>query len=501
MKPNRRETISLLAGAAPVAFGVLSASTANPVSANDAKPAAATDRHKSQSIETHIGRLEFTHDFANGYPTDATVDRLYDERDFQRACQAYLWSLPAVSFASWQRGVTRDLGARNGQIVAILSLEARRGILTANATTPYYLGFADLSAGPLVMVIPPRGVQGGISDAWQQTIPGTESPGTYLVLAPGQKAPDDVGGYIVRNSRTFNIFLGARLTDTDPDQAKEALAQLQMYPYARHDNPPKPDILDAGTTSWSGLPPRGMEYWQRVDDVIQAEPIEASDIFFHAMLRPLGLEKGKPFKPDARQAKILTDAALVGEAMAKANSADRRFKDDKYRSDAHWDHALLLDADAPDAFWNLIDERASWFYEAVGAGPAMAPKRPGPSSAYLGAYKDKAGEWLDGGRSYRLRVPPNPPIRLFWSVTLYDVDTRALILNPQEIADRSSRMDLRQNEDGSVDIHCGPKAPAGFEKNWIPTVPGKNWFAYFRFYQPTEAYFDRSWPLPDFEQV
>jgi hypothetical protein len=219
------------------------------------------------------------------------------------------------------------------------------------------------------------------------------------------------------------------------------------------------------------------------------------------MLRPLGLEKGKPFKPDARQTKILTEAALVGEAMAKTNSADRRFAGGKYRPDAHWDFALQLDADNPDAFWDLLDERASWFYEAVGAGPAMAPKRLGPSSAYLGAYKDKAGKWLDGGTSYRLRVPPNPPIKLFWSVTIYDVDSRALILNDQRIADRSSRMDLRKNEDGSVDIYCGPKAPAGFEKNWIPTVPGKNWFAYFRFYQPTETYFDRSWPLPDFEQV
>jgi hypothetical protein len=454
-----------------------------------------------QKIDTRIGALEFTHDFANGYPTDATVERLYDERDFQRACQAYLWSLPAVSFTSWQRGITNTLGAKNGQIVAVLSLEARRGILTANATTPYYLGFADLSAGPLVMVIPPRGVQGGISDAWQRTIPGTESPGTYLVLAPGQKAPDSVIGYTVRQSPTFNIFLGARLTDADPEKAKEALAQLQMYPYAQRDNPPKADILDVGTKTWSGLPPRGMEYWERLDDVIQREPLEPHDIFFHAMLRPLGLEKGKAFKPDARQTKILTDAALVGEAMAKANSADRRFAGGKYRSDAHWDFALQLDADDPDAFWDLIDERASWFYEAVGAGPAMAPKRPGPSSAYLGAYKDKAGKWLDGGTSYRLRVPPNAPIKLFWSVTVYDADTRALTKNDQKIADRSSRMDLRKNADGSVDIYCGPQAPAGFERNWIPTVPGRNWFAYFRFYQPTEAYFDRSWPLPDFEQL
>jgi hypothetical protein len=269
----------------------------------------------------------------------------------------------------------------------------------------------------------------------------------------------------VRHSPTFNIYLGARLTDEDPESARRTLAQLKMYPYAQRDNPPPIDILDVGTRAWSGAPPRGMEYWQRLDDVIQREPVEPRDIFFHAMLRPLGLEKRQPFKPDARQTQILTEAALVGEAMAKANSADRRFAGGKYRADAHWDFALQLDADNPTDFWNQLDERASWFYEAVGAGPAMSPKRPGPSSASLGAYKDKAGEWLDGGRWYRLRVPRNPPIKLFWSVTIYDVDTRALILNEQQIADRSSRMDLRQNDDGSVDIYCGPKAPAGFEQN------------------------------------
>jgi hypothetical protein len=256
-----------------------------------------TGQNQPQKIETRIGTLEFTHGFANGYPTDATVEKLYDERDFQRACQAYLWSLPAVSFMAWQRGITQQLGARNGQIVAILSLEARRGILTANATTPYYLGFADLSAGPLIMVVPPRGVQGGISDAWQRTIPGTESPGTYLVLAPGQKAPEDVTGYTVRQSRTFNIFLGARLTDADPESAKAALAQLQMYAYAQRDNPPKAEILDVGSKAWSGLPPRGMEYWERLDDVIQREPIEPRDIF---CTRSCGRSASKRANPSSR---------------------------------------------------------------------------------------------------------------------------------------------------------------------------------------------------------
>jgi hypothetical protein len=486
---NRRRSIAFIAVAVFIAASALSGSTIRAQSA------------ATETVDTRIGKLEFTHDFANGYPTKETVDRLYDERDFQRACQAYLWSLPAVAFNAWQRGTNQQLGAKNGQIVAILSYEARRGILTANATTPYYLGFADLSSGPLVLEMPSRGVQGAINDSWQNAIPDTEKPGKYLVLAPGQKVPDDVAGYVVRHSPTVNVFLGVRLTDPDPKSAAEALSHLQMYPYSERKNPPKMEILDAGTKIWSGLPPRGMEYWERVNDVIQNEPIEPRDIFFHAMLRPLGLEKGKPFKPDARQTKILTDAALVGEAMAKANSADRRFAGGQYRSDAHWDFALRLDADDPSGFWNLLDERASWFYEAVGAGAAMAPKRPGPSSAYLSAYKDKAGDWLDGGNTYRLHVPANAPVKLFWSVTVYDVDTRALIRNDQKIADRSSRMDLRKNDDGSVDIYIGPQAPPGFEKNWIPTVAGRNWFAYFRFYNPTEAYFDKSWPLGDFERI
>ncbi len=289
----------------------------------------------SQKIESRIGPLEFTHDFANGYPTDKTIEVLYDERDFQRACQVYLWSLPAVSFTAWQRGVTKGLGAKNGQIVAILSYEARRGILTANATTPYYLGFADVSAGPFVLEMPVRGVQGAMNDSWQNVIPGTNAPGKHLVLAPGQKVPEDASGYDVCHSPTVNIFLGVRLTDADPESAKQALAQLKMYPYSQRDYPQKMEILDAGTKAWSGLPPRGMEYWERLNDVLQHEPTEPRDIFFQAMLRPLGMEKDKPFKPDKRQTKILTDAVLVGEAMAKANSADRRFAGVKYRSDAH----------------------------------------------------------------------------------------------------------------------------------------------------------------------
>jgi hypothetical protein len=404
-----------------------------------------------------------------------------------------------VSFAQWQHGQA-SFGATSGDIAEILSYDDRLGILTPNATTPYYIVFADLSGGPLIIDMPPN-VRGGLSDGWQHALPDTNKSAKYLVLGPGQEAPADVAGFEVRRSTTFNMFVGIRITVTDPKEAAALLAQFRAYPYAQRANPPAAKIVAPQGKHWSGTPPRGMEYWRRLDEVIQREPIDERDRLFHAMLKPLGIEKGKPFKPDARQTRILTDAALVGEAMARANTFERRFAGVMYRPDAHWHYALQLDADNPDTFWYLLDERAAWFYEATATSKGMVTKTPGVGSVYLGTYKDKDGNWLDGANNYRLHVLPNPPVTQFWSITLYDVSTRTLIQNNTETTDRSSRDDITKNADGSVDLYFGPKALKGFEKNWVPTLAGKAWFPYFRLYGPTEAHFDGKWVLPDIEKV
>lgn len=143
----------------------------------------------------------------------------------------------------------------------------------------------------------------------------------------------------------------------------------------------------------------------------------------------------------------------------------------------------MLDPSQESEFYSQLDERTDYFYEAVTTMKGMVSKTPGVGQAYLGAYElYKDGSRFDGGKTYRLRVPPHAPAKQFWSVTLYDVDTRSFIINKEEIADRSSRMDLVKNADGSVDIYMGPQAPRGFEKNWIPTVPGRGWFTLFRLY-------------------
>jgi hypothetical protein len=458
---------------------------------------------QAETIKTRIGDLSFTEDFANGYPTDATVKKLFDEMDFQRAVQAYGWSIPIVSMAQWQYAQTQQLGAKNGQIVFIESYDDRAGGLTYNATTPYVLPFIDLADGPWVAVMPEGEVRGAAHDMWQIGITTLTEPGKYLFVGPGQEVPHEADdeGYRIFQSPTMSMLLGIRLMSTDRDERMSILNKIEIYPYAERKNPKPRGYITPNGKPWLAAQPRGMEYWERLADVLNREPVAERDRFFMAMLRELGIEKGKPFKPTERQKKILTDATLVGEAMAKANNFAKRLHTGHYVEGSHWYFATVAYPDQREEYYEQLDERAAWFYEAVTNDPAMHGQRTGEGQVYMATNKDKDGDWIDGGKNYVLHVPPDAPAKAFWSITLYDVDTRCLLQNKQKIADRSSRMDLIKNKDGSVDIYMGPDAPKGKEQNWIPTVAGKAWFPYFRLYSPKQAFLARTWVLPDIQKA
>jgi len=457
----------------------------------------------AETLKTPIGSLSFTHDFANGYPTDATVKKLYDARDFQRACQAYLWSIPIVAMAQWQYAYTTQLGAENGQTVLTESYDDKVGGLTYNATTPYAIPFIDLADGPWVVVMPEGEVRGAAHDMWQIGITKITEPGKYLFVGPGQDVPSGVRaeGYRVFQSPTMTVMLGIRLMSTNKGARMSILKKIGIYPYAERKDPKPRGYITPNGKPWLAAHPRGMEYWERLADVLNREPVAERDRFFMAMLRPLGIEKGKPFKPTKRQRLILTQATLVGEAMAKANDFAKRMEEAHYVDGLQWHFATVANPDQRAEYYDQLDERAAWLYEAVTNDPAMHGQKTGKGQVYMGTYKDKDGDWLDGGRNYVIHVLPDVPAEAFWSITLYDVDTRCLIQNEQKIADRSSRMDLIKNTDGSVDIYMGPDAPKGKEKNWIPTVAGKAWFPYFRLYSPKKAFLDRTWVLPDIEKA
>ena len=457
------------------------------------------------SFTSRLGKLELR----NGYPTEATAEKLRDDIDFQRACQAYLWALPLMGMVQWQSEQRTRFGASNLDYVDYMTFRDKLGLLTPNATTPYVMAFPDMrETGPLVVEIPAGAVAGGIADFWQrplvdtgQTGPDKGAGGKYLVLGPDD--PDlKPEGYFVVRSPTVNIFSAQRVLDPDAQKAAAMVAALRIYPYSRRDDPPATRHVSPEGRKWSGAQPRGLTYWEELARVIGEEPVHERDRMILGMLQPLGIEKGKPFNPTERQKQILVEASRVGELMARTIAFDKRFDGAKVWPGRQWETSLFFASTSQETpAFTQFDERTSWFYEAVGVSVGMMGRTVGAGQVYLESSKDADGKFLDGSRTYHLHVPPEAPVAQFWSFTVYDNETRTFVDTGSQ-PDRSSRDDIEKNADGSVDLWFGPKPPAGKPaSNWIETIPGRGWFTYFRLYGPTQPYFDRSWVLPDIERA
>jgi hypothetical protein len=478
---------------------------------------AKTKKH-TQTADTRIGELSFV----QGYPTEETTRKVFDEMDYQRAVQAYLWAYPAVSFESIRLASRRDLGADFNDMIIADNFADPKGVwLTANDTTIYALTNVDLGkSGPVVVEIPPGAIVGIIDDFWQRSIadvglPGPDGPngGKFLLLPPGHKGDTPKTGYHVLQgtSNNYNVMVRGIIQNDDKDAAVQNVKQVKVYPLNEGSNPKPNKFVTMSGKVTDTTPPRGIAYWERLSGFINNNPVQARDLFFMGMLKPLGIEKGKEFKPDARQRAILEDAAGMGDAMGRVMlfEGPERFRkvgeglgvEPFPGAKWHWVFQVnpLQQTDA----YGQIDERLHYTYGAIYTTPALGVMKAGPGGNYVQAFKDKDGNHLDGGKSYRLHVPANAPAEAFWSLTLYDTATRSMIQNPSNDSARSSLDNLKTNADGSIDLYFGPagSAPAGFEANWIETIRGKGFYPMMRFYSPKEGLFDGTWKLPDVESL
>ena len=178
------------------------------------------------------------------------MQKLYDERDFQRAVQAYLWATPMVSNGENGRVLTSGDGAQNGDLIPFSKPAGLSRFLTPNVTTPYMLGWLNLSKSPLVIELPAGPSAGYVDDLWQRPVMDVGLPGmdkgkgaTYLLLGPGQKAPKDTKGYIVVKSSNFNNLFLFRLLSPDTKVQDAMRAKMRIYPYGQ----PRPKSLRIGT--------------------------------------------------------------------------------------------------------------------------------------------------------------------------------------------------------------------------------------------------------------
>ncbi len=447
--------------------------------------------------------------YEGGYPTAETCQKLYDQLDLQRAAQAYLDFIPAMSMQAVLDSHARDYGVSEtgGMIVYTEPGEGKAEAigLTYNTESIYASLCVDLKQmGPTVLEVPPM-VLGVIDDGFMRYVadlgnagPDAGRGGKYLLLPPDYQGqvPD---GYFVYRSSTFRNWVMVRGFEQNTGHGEAALAYYRecFKAYPLGDGAYNPSVVSVSFKGGDSTHPRDIRYFNRLDKMVQYEPLSAFTPEELGLLNALGIVKGSEFQPDERMQRILADGVKLGDGMAKAIAFANRDPQAKIYPDRHWERIFIGGYKFERDGARLLDARTLFHYAVIVITPAMEVKRVGVGSQYLATYKDASGAYLDGGQNYRLRLPAGIPAKDFWSVTVYDAETRSLLQNGQPKPSLSTYDQPEVNTDGSIEIYFGPEAPTGKVKNWIKTQPGKGWFAYLRLYGPLEPFFDQNWKPDD----
>jgi hypothetical protein len=454
-----------------------------------------------------------TYDFSQGYPIDEAARTALDDAAYQRALTAYRFWYPTVSAEGIFEG-NRKVGIADNVALGVAATGPRQVGFTLNSDTPYVAGVLDLTDGPMVIELPPGAFIGLVDDHHQgwildMGVPGPDAGkgGTHVVLPPDFDGPEPEGAFVGR-SRTFKALIALRALPVGGDIPK-ALAALQSVKVHRLGD--EGDVLEIIDTSDRDLESTclawedNLDFWRVLHKVLEEEPIVEEFRPMHGLLADLGIGKGSEFAPDGRMTDILERAALDGrdQMLVSAFASDR--PDRIAWADRRWEWVGLVPGSAQfetDAGLDL-EARDRWFAQAIVTSPAMFRRVEGAGSLYWLAARDDKGGYLDGGRNYKLEVPAPVPGKLFWSLTVYDAQTRSQVKTDQDKAALRSLFELQGVEagDGRIELFVGPDAPEGGEDRWIKTSAGRGWFAYVRIYGPEPPAFDGSWKLADFVAV
>src|SRR5262245_32201300 len=447
-----------------------------------------------------------------GYPTPAASQSARDDADYQRAIIAYRFWYASVSNEGIFNG-SREAGLKDNESALIAAVGPSAVAYTANSDTPYGAGVLDVKDGPWVIELPPGPFIGLANDHHQGWIldmglPGPDKGkgGKHLILPPAYKGKVPAGYYTGR-SASYKVLFAIRALPVKGDTkgALAMLSKIRIYPLSAPTKLVKlidttGKAMDSTCLRWED----NIQYWEVLHKIIDAEPLVPKYLPMYGLLAELGLEKGKPFKPDARMKGILERAAKAGRDQMLVSAYASARPDKLNWPDRQWEWLGLVPGSVQFETPGGIDleARDRWFAQAIVTSPAMFRRTAGAGSLYWLAAKDANGAFLDGGKSYRLMIPQPVPGKLFWSVTIYDAQTRSQVQTDQNKPALRSLFELKDAPTNApTDLYVGPTAPAGKEGRWIKTTPGKGWFAYIRIYGPEQAAFDRSWKPGDFEEV
>lgn len=462
---------------------------------------ASTDE-KTQNSSEDIVAFE-----SNGYLKSDRVDLIKAEQARIKTISAYEYALPIVGLEQWHQGFTQQ--AEYGDWLIYQNRATKVPIITANTTTPYVMSFANLAESSYYIEIPAGPIGGLIESIYQspQSDLGVVGPdkgkgGKYLLLGPEAEMPASHDADYVVKSTSNLVLVGTRIIGLQGDDYQKTLEKHKFYKVGENGSDQK-FIQATETPQWMGNQPHGLKFWEDLNKVLQNEPVVDRNRFILTQLRDVGIEKGKAFNPTAEEKAILIEAEKMGNAMAMVNTFSRESYKEKHWQDRNWLYILNMEyLDHMHPNYYEVKEIASYSYEAVTTSAGMVLNNVGKGSKYLASYIDDNKEWLDGKNTYEIVVPKDAPANQFWSITVYDNDSRCIILNEQGKSDISSaREGVKVETDGSYKVFVGPKAPAGYENNWVQSNPEKGFFVYMRLYGPLETFFDKSWKMPDVKMV
>jgi len=431
-----------------------------------------------------------------------------------RAIDAVVWAMPLLNFKQFRDG-HEDLGVKQNDIAYHTKIQDWRfQTATPNNTTPYVNFFWNIEDGPVVVEIPPSadgvGIFGTLMDAWQRPIDDVGAKGRdhgnggkYVLVPKGYQGVLLPKAYTYEQ-RTNNGFaiLRAIIPDASPENIKKAAEfakKIKVYPLAKANKPPKNKYVDIYGKIMEGTPVLDETIYAELNEIIQEEVVEEQNLAMMGLLNKIGIQKGQPFKPDAKTKEIY--AAAAPEALEFMIEQYHRHLNPWMYEGKKWSVLIppgVVETDFSYEFPSYFDyhARGAVYYAII-----SSVKNYGSATFYLDIAETPDGEWLDGGKNYKLVVPPNVPIDDFWAVTTYDLESASYIRDMAKSSIDSNQSAVKKNADGSVDIYFGPEAPEGMEANWLPTDKERRFFLLFRFYGPQKGVFDGSFELNDIELV
>jgi hypothetical protein len=476
--------------------------------------------HAQSSRFNELANEPFTH----GFLSKEAIAMLKDELVFQRAVQSYLWALPVLNMYGMKDGSDKVFG-KGYNVLPIFKdrLNAKTLITTPNSDVIYALGYLDLKDdGPMVIEVPP-GLQGILDDFFQRPIcsdgeidgrvwcgdvglPGPDhgKGGKYLLLPPDYKGTPPTG-YLTLRSRTYGVFVFWRGFFKDPKQLEEpvrVMEQTRIYPLGKQDSAKPMQFPNASKVPADMLYPTDGSAFDVLARFIEHEYVDPTDMEMRGMLATLGIEKGKPFNPDPPLRELLDKGAKTAFRMGHTITYEPLaiVPDARWYNDRHWDNVFPGDATFTASTFNYIDPRTGFFTIAYSTSPGMAVNMVDVGAKYPVTFVDANGNFLQGANNYKLDLPKDIPVALFWSVTVYDPVTGSGLDNGQPFPSINTMDKPATNADGSTDIYFGPASP-GDGKNWLRTLPDNGFFVILRLYGPKQAFFDKTWKPGDIEKI